>query len=79
MDHDLPLYSADFLIENSASGHFVHQGFSEADSDILFAPRDAWLAKLAQGWRLHAPIPDDLPPPHAKFSIMLWRPAMPSS
>jgi len=40
----------------------------------IYAPRNGWLALLAQGWRLEGNVPWPMAGVHGRFSIFLWKP-----
>lgn len=40
---------------------------------VLYAPRDRWLALVAQGWRLPFVV-EPMHGHHGTYSVLLWRP-----
>jgi len=42
--------------------------------ETIYAPRDHWLALLAQGWRLEGNVPWPMAGGHGRFSIFMWKP-----
>ena len=41
--------------------------------DVLFAPRDAFLVLLAQGWRFTGGVAEPMQGNHGRFAVMLER------
>ena len=45
---------------------------------VQYFPRDSWLVRLLDGWRLGSPyglpVADVMPGKHGEYSVMLWRP-----
>jgi hypothetical protein len=42
-------------------------------TECILAPRDAWLALLAAGWRFPEDIAQPMRGPHGAWSVLLWR------
>ena len=42
-------------------------------TECIYAPRDAWLAWLAAGWRFPEDIAQPMQGPHGRYGVFLWR------